>query len=136
MSWIWNILLILGLLQLILIKLILCKSVQTRHQSSHRKLKNARIKAIKEEILTKLGMNEIPTVRNVTLSAGEEREKIKLFRKSLEETYGQIHELFPEEEYFAKKFSSFHQSGEYKLVLVYKSKSGINLIVKYEYFSN
>ena len=115
MSWLWKIFLILGLVQLILVKLTQFKPAHTRHQSSHRKLRNARIKAIKEEILTKLGMNEIPTVRNVTLSVEEKREKIKLFRRSLEETYGQVHELFPEEEYFAKKFHSFNLSGEYKL---------------------
>ena len=112
MPWIWKVLVTLGLLQLILIKLTLCKPVHARHQSSHRKLRNARIKAIKEEILTKLGMNEIPTVRNVTLSLEEEREKIKLFKKSIEDTFGQVHELFSKEEFFAKKFHSFIQSGE------------------------
>ena len=118
MPWIWRVLVTLGLVQLILIELTQCKSVHTRHQSSHRKLRNARIKAIKEEILTKLGMNEIPTVRNTTLSVEEEREKIKLFKKSLEDTYGQVHELFSQEEFFAKKFHSFSQSGEYSIFIL------------------
>ena len=123
MSWIWKVLLTIGLFHLIAIRMTLCKPVQghsknTRHQSSHRKLRNARIKAIKEEILTKLGLSDIPSVKNVTLSVEEERKKIKLFKKSLEDTYGQIHELFSQEEFFAKKFHSFSQNGEFLLNFV------------------
>ena len=118
MPWIWKVLLSIGLFYLIAIRMTLCKPVQShsknpRHQSSHRKLRNARIKAIKEEILTKLGLSDIPSMKNVTLSVEEERKKIKLFKKSLEDTYGQIHELFSQEEFFAKKFHSFSQNGEY-----------------------
>ena len=118
-------LLTIGLFHLIAIRMTLAKPVQGHHgknprrQSSHRKLRNARIKAIKEEILTKLGLNDIPSVRNVTLSVEEEREKIKLFKRSLEDTYGQIHELFSKEEFFAKKFHSFSQSGKCALVIVF-----------------
>ena len=98
---------------LIAIPITQSKPAQKHDQSTHRKLKQGRIRAIKEEILTKLGMREIPSVRNVTLSVEEEREKIRLFRKSLEDTDGRVHELFPQEDYLAKTYYSFGQSGEY-----------------------
>ena len=79
----------------------------------HRRLREtARISAIKEEILTKLGMRQIPSVGNVSLSVAEQREKIRLFRKSLEDTQGRVHELFAQEDYLAKTYHSFRQSGK------------------------
>ena len=98
---------------LVAIDITLGKPAQKHNQLTHRKLRHARIRAIKEEILTKLGMKEIPSVRNVTLSVEEEREKIRLFRKSLEDTNGRVHELFSQEDYLAKTYYSFRQNGEY-----------------------
>ena len=112
MPWIWRVLLILGLVQVINITLTLCKPV-SGHQASHRKLHNAQIEAIKKEILTKLGMNKVPSIRNVTLTVEEKREKLKLLEKSKGDTNGKVRELFSKDEFFAKKFHSFSQSGEY-----------------------
>lgn len=122
MSWIWRLLLTLGLIQALALRVTLCRSIHTdhgpRHQASHRRLRNARIKAIKEEILTKLGMTDAPSVRNVSVTVEEQRSKIKLFKKSLEDTYGQIHELFSQEEFLAKQFHSFSQSGKYMIFIL------------------
>ena len=82
-------------------------------QADHRKLRQARISAIKQEILTKLGMSDVPKVRNTSITVQEQREKIQLFKKSLEDTYGQVHDLFPQQDFMAKKFHSFHASSKF-----------------------
>ena len=113
MHWVEKISITVVMMYLIAIENISGKPAHKHDHYTHRKLRHARIRAIKEEILTKLGMREIPSVRNVSLSVEEEREKTRLFRKSLADTYGRVHELFSQEDYLAKTFYSFRQSGEY-----------------------
>ena len=124
MHWLYTISMTFAIVYLIAIENAMGKPAQKHDQSTHRKLRHARIRAIKEEILTKLGMREIPLVRNVTLSVEEERDKIRLFRKSLEDTYGRVHELFSQEDYLAKTYYSFGESGEYfRIILSHQNKN-------------
>jgi hypothetical protein len=80
---------------------------------NHKKLREARIEAIKNDILTKLGFSGVPDVSRINTTILEKRRKIRLYKKSLEETQGKIHELFQEEEYFAKTFHSFTDQGRF-----------------------
>ncbi len=117
-KWNMNLLLTISIAQ-VLLRFSVGKSIVQQQepglelQANHRKLRHARINAIKQEILTKLGMSDVPKVRNTSITVQEQREKIQLFKKSLEDTYGQVHDLFPQQDFMAKKFHSFPASGTY-----------------------
>ena len=82
------------------------------HHISHKRLKHARIRAIKQEILLKLGMSKEPDVSNVNTTVDEKRHMLRMYKKSVEDLYGKQHELFEDEEFFAKRFYSFEETGE------------------------
>lgn len=120
-----------GILTLLEIATNLCMARPTteRHPINHKRLKHARIKAIQQEILSKLGLTEVPDVSQFNTTVEEKRRMIKLYKKSLEESQGQYHDLFSEEEFYAKKFNSFKEVGKYLLFIPYPTRYNRKYIV-------
>ncbi len=90
-----------------------CSAKPFRHHISHKRLKSARIKAIKQEILTKLGLSSEPIVSQFNTTIQEKRRMVKLYKKSIDESQGKLHKLFSDEEFYAKKFHSFTDTGKH-----------------------
>ncbi len=82
------------------------------HRVNHHRLKRARIGAVKQEILDKLGYSDIPDVSNVTTTVAERRRMMRQYRQSLEMVEGRVHELYEEEEFEAKQFHVFTGRGK------------------------
>lgn len=88
------------------------RSVGDVRHHSHKRLKHARIGAIKNDILNKLGLTHVPDVSSANTTVEEKRRMLKLYRKSVEEMQGEQHVLFEKDEYYAKKFHSFIDKGK------------------------
>lgn len=100
----------------LLLLLVILPFVNTRpttRRINHKRLKRARIEALKTEILTKLGMEE-PSNAKLNMSIEDTRKLIRQYRKSIEESQGQVHTLFDEEDFYAKTFHTFTNTGTYR----------------------
>ncbi|XP_074642856.1 growth/differentiation factor 8-like [Tubulanus polymorphus] len=83
-----------------------------RHHINHKKLKAARIEAIKTEILTKLGISHIPDVSHVNTTIEYKRKMIKMYKESIADSRGSVHDLFEPEQFVAKRYHSYVDTGE------------------------
>jgi len=71
------------------------------------------IESIKREILNKLGMSNIPDVRNVNTSVEERREILRKYERSLEECHGHTLPLFYDQLHYADTFDIFTDNGKF-----------------------
>ena len=60
----------------------------------------------------KLGLRHEPDVSNVNTTVDERRRMLRMYKKSVEDMYGKQHELFEDDEFFAKRFYSFGDTGK------------------------
>ena len=75
----------------------------------------ARIEAFKQSVLGRMGLSHEPNVpprMNMTLE--EKRSKLRLYRRSVQELRGQIHDLYEDEDthLLAKQYHNIKASGE------------------------
>ena len=83
-----------------------------RHHVNQRRLKQARIKAIQQEILNKLGLSHVPDTSKVNTTVEEMRRAYKLYKRSLEESENNVHSLYSDDEFYAKKYHRFSDEGK------------------------
>lgn len=88
------------------------------HHVNHRRLKQARIRAIQQEILSKLGLTHVPDATKFNATVEEVRQMYKLYKKSLRDNEGRVHSLYSEEEFYAKKFHSFTSDGKLNISML------------------
>ena len=86
----------------------------SNHHVSQKRLKHARINAIKKDMLDKLGMRNAPDVSRFNTTVEESRRMLRLYKKGLEDRQGTAaHKLLEEDlEYYAKTFNSFSYEGK------------------------
>ena len=83
------------------------------HSDSGRlELEQARVDAIKQDLLNKIGMDRVPDVSRFNVSTEEMRKKLRLYRDSLENTRENTHTLFEDDQYMAKDFHEIKFSGK------------------------
>jgi hypothetical protein len=88
-------------------------------------LQRLRIDVIKQDILSKLGMTNIPDVSNVHTTVQERREIIRLYKKSVEELQGRTQSVFDEQQFSANQFDSFTDTGNWCKIPYASSQSSI-----------
>ena len=80
--------------------------------SRRERYREARIRAIQQEILTKLGLSSVPDVTHANITTDEKRRMIKLYKKSLDDGKTRAHRLYNDQDFYAKRFHSFPESGK------------------------
>ena len=90
--------------------------VHLRHKSSsaEKSLKQSRVNTLKQEILTKLGVdshNFVPNLNHVNATVAEKRAMVKLYRDSIANKKDITHSLYSEGNTLTKQVYSFTDSG-------------------------
>ena len=70
-----------------------------------------RIEAIKQEILSRLGISSVPDVSGISTTVEEHREILRKYRKSVEELQGRTFSPYDKERQHANTFDIFSDSG-------------------------
>ena len=83
------------------------------HKRSMKRLKHARINALKEDILAKMGYAHVPDISNVNTTSEEKRRALQLYRESIQQSQDNDHILFDDEEFLAKQLHQFTIHGMY-----------------------
>ena len=102
--------------------LCLCAHTEARslsHHVSHKRLKHARLQAIRQEILNKLDLEREPDIKNAHVSVEEQRKMVRLYKKRLLESDQKHHILYSDEEFLAKTFYSFSDSGKWFFFIIF-----------------
>lgn len=84
------------------------------HRVSHKRLKHARVNAVKQDMLSKLGYTHAPNVTNVTTPVDEMRRMLRLYKENVAKLEGKVHSLFEDEEYMAKQYHKVTDTGKHK----------------------
>ncbi|NP_001164699.1 gdf2/myostatin-like protein precursor [Saccoglossus kowalevskii] len=84
-----------------------------RHSQSH--LHHERIKAIKIEILQKLGMKKPPNVSLANTTEEEKRKMYRVYKQSVQENNEISRDLYPNGNFYAKRFYSLVDTGEHPM---------------------
>ena len=86
-----------------------------RHKPNQSALDEVRIEAFKQNILERMGLTHEPqTERHLNTTLDEKRQALRLYRRSVDELKGRIHDLYEDEDknLLAKQYHNIRASGE------------------------
>ncbi|XP_077981455.1 bone morphogenetic protein 4-like [Glandiceps talaboti] len=90
-----------------------CEDTPESHiRHTRNNLKHERIRAIQLEILEKLGLKSKPNVSDVNITEIEKRRMLRVYQQSVQDVdTNQVHDLYPDDNFYAKRFYSFIDTG-------------------------